>query len=135
MPFWAVLYCGMIAVSALFAIYAFSSRGPYYIPGQLLSSLFSVMMFLFYYGLFITKPESVLIIIVMFMYILYWECWENRLLFPVIANDTEEMSREGFDLTGHPKVSKMMFLFMYAFIIAISLPLLYIVSNLVMSYI
>jgi hypothetical protein len=134
MPFWAIFYCGMIAVSAFFTISVFSKRGAYYIPGQLLSSIFSILMFVFHYDIFIHRPQSVLIIVVMLVYILYWECWENRKLFPVIANDTDKLSTTNFDLSEQLKVSKDMFLLMAVFIVAISLPLVYVSVSVVASY-
>ena len=134
MPFWAIFYCGMIAVSAFLTISVFSKRGAYYIPGQLLSSIFSILMFVFHYDIFIHRPQSVLIIVVMLVYILYWECWENRKLFPVIANDTDKLSTTNFDLSEQPKVSKDMFLLMAVFIVAISLPLVYVSVSVVASY-
>jgi len=124
----------MIAVSAFFTISVFSKRGAYYIPGQLLSSIFSILMFVFHYDIFIHRPQSVLIIVVMLVYILYWECWENRKLFPVIANDTDKLSTTNFDLSEQPKVSKDMFLLMAVFIVAISLPLVYVSVSVVASY-
>ncbi len=134
MPFWAICYCVVIVFSAFFAIYAFYKRGLYYIPGQLMSSLFSVMMFMYYYDVFFHKPDSVIVILFMFLYILYWECWENRNLFPLVENKKVDISKSTFDLTKRPVVSGNMFMAMVAVIIIISLPLIYTVIRLIISY-
>jgi hypothetical protein len=135
MPLWAIFYCGMIVLSAFFTISVFVKRGSYYIPGQLMSSLFSVLMFLFYYGTYIQKPQSLFIVLCMFLYIIYWEVWENRVLFPVIAEDTDDLSTTNFDLTQQQKVSQNMYIVMMTFVVVISLPLLYVTLSLVRSYV
>jgi hypothetical protein len=70
----------------------------------------------------------------MFLYILYWECWENRNLFPLVENKKVDISKSTFDLTKRPVVSGNMFIAMVAVIIIISLPLIYTVIRLIISY-
>jgi cell division protein FtsL len=134
MPLWAIFYCTVIVFSALLAISVFYKRGNYYVPGQLLSSLFSVMMFFYYYDVFFHKPDSVIIVITMFCYILYWECWENRNLFPTKENKKNDSYKSKLDFIQRPVVSEKMFMPLMVIIVVVSLPLIYTTCSLVMSY-
>ena len=48
MPFWAIVYCLLIILSGIGVVIVYKKRPTYYIPGQVLSSLCGVLMFLFY---------------------------------------------------------------------------------------
>jgi len=66
MPFWAIVYCLLIILSGIGVVIMYKKRPTYYIPGQVLSSLCGVLMFLFYYDSFVHKPLSFLV---------FWQCF------------------------------------------------------------
>ena len=135
MPFWAIVYCLMILLSGIIVIFIHKQRPIYYIAGQILSSLLGVLIFVFYYESFFTRPQSLVIIVLMVVYIFYWELWENRYLFPKIQSqgqipsDTEQNNAE-FQFT----VTKKSFIVFLIGTIAIFLPFLYVVIRLIVSY-
>ena len=135
MPFWAIVYCLMILLSGIIVIFIHKQRPIYYIAGQILSSLLGVLIFVFYYESFFTRPQSLVIIILMVAYIFYWELWENRYLFPKIQSqgqipsDTEQNNTE-VQFT----VTKKSFIVFLIGTIAIFLPFLYVVIRLIVSY-
>ena len=135
MPFWAIVYCLMILLSGIIVIFIHKQRPAYYIAGQILSSLLGVLIFVFYYESFFTRPQSLLIIVLMVSYIFYWELWENRYLFPKIQSQDEisldtEKNNEQFQFT----VTKRSFIVFLIGAIAIFLPFLYVVIRLIVSY-
>ena len=135
MPFWAIVYCLMILLSGIIVIFIHKQRPIYYIAGQILSSLLSVLIFVFYYESFFTRPQSLVIIILMAAYIFYWELWENRYLFPKIQSQDEisldtEKNNAQFQFT----VTKKSFIIFLIGTIAIFLPFLYVVTRLIVSY-
>jgi hypothetical protein len=135
MPFWAIVYCLMILFSGIIVIFIHKQRPTYYIAGQILSSLLGVLIFVFYYESFFTRPQSLVIIVLMVTYIFYWELWENRYLFPKIQSqgqipsDTEQNNAE-VQFT----VTKKSFIVFLIGTIAIFLPFLYVVIRLIVSY-
>ena len=135
MPFWAIVYCLMILLSGIIVIFIHKQRPIYYIAGQILSSLLGVLIFVFYYESFFTRPQSLVIIVLMVAYIFYWELWENRYLFPKIqsqgqiSSDTEQNNAQ-FQFT----VTKKSFIVFLIGTIAIFLPFLYVVIRLIVSY-
>ena len=135
MPFWAIVYCLIILLSGIIVIFIHKQRPIYYIAGQILSSLLGVLIFVFYYESFFTRPQSLVIIVLMVAYIFYWELWENRYLFPKIqsqgqiSSDTEQNNAE-FQFT----VTKKSFIVFLIGTIAIFLPFLYVVIRLIVSY-
>ena len=135
MPFWAIVYCLMILLSGIIVIFIRKQRPVYYITGQILSSLLSVLIFVFYYDSFFTRPQSLVIIVLMVSYIFYWELWENRYLFPKIQSQDEisldtEKNNAQFQFT----VTKKSFIIFLIGTIAIFLPFLYVVTRLIVSY-
>ena len=135
MPFWAIVYCLMILLSGIIVIFIHKQRPVYYIAGQILSSLLSVLIFVFYYESFFTRPQSLVIIVLMVSYIFYWELWENRYLFPKIQSQDEisldtEKNNAQFQFT----VTKKSFIIFLIGTIAIFLPFLYVVTRLIVSY-
>jgi len=135
MPFWAIVYCLLIVLSGIGVVIIYKKRPIYYIPGQVLSSLCGVLMFLFYYDSFVHKPQSFLVIFSMFSYILYWELWENRHLFPTLVAEKEKSSEEELVLLEEPfTMTKKAFLGFLATIVIVSLPFLYVVTQLMISY-
>jgi hypothetical protein len=135
MPFWAIVYCLMILLSGIIVIFIHKQRPIYYIAGQILSSLLGVLIFVFYYESFFTRPQSLAIIILMAAYIFYWELWENRYLFPKIQSQDEisldtEKNNAQFQFT----VTKKSFIIFLIGTIAIFLPFLYVVTRLIVSY-
>jgi len=135
MPFWAIVYCLMILLSGIIVIIMHKQRPVYYIAGQALSSLLGILIFVFCYESFFSRPQSLVIIILMVSYIFYWELWENRYLFPKIqsqgeiSSDTEQNNAE-FQFT----VTKKSFIAFLIGAIVISLPFLYVVIRLIVSY-
>ena len=135
MPFWAIVYCLLIILSGIGVVIMYKKRPIYYIPGQVLSSLCGVLMFLFYYDTFVHKPQSFLVILVMFSYILYWELWENRHLFPTLVDEKKNSSEEELVFFEEPfTMTKKAFIGFLAAIIIVSLPFLYVVTQLMISY-
>ncbi len=135
MPFWAILYCLLIILSGIGVVIIYKKRPIYYIPGQVLSSLFSVLMFLFYYDTFVHKPQSFLVLLVMFSYILYWELWENRHLFPTVVTEKKNSSEEELVFFEEPfTMTKKAFIGFLVTILIVSLPFLYVVTQLMISY-
>ena len=135
MPFWAILYCFLIILSGIGVVIMYKKRPTYYIPGQVLSSFCGVLMFMFYYESFVHKPQSFLVILVMFFYILYWELWENRHLFPTIVAEKKNSSEEELVFFEEPfTMTKKAFFGFLATIVIVSLPFLYVVTQLMISY-
>ena len=135
MPFWAIVYCLLIILSGIGVVIVYKKRPTYYIPGQVLSSLCGVLMFLFYYDSFVHKPQSFLVILVMFSYILYWELWENRHLFPTLVAEKEKSSEEELVFFEEPfTMTKKAFFGFLVVIVIVSLPFLYVVTQLMISY-
>ena len=135
MPFWAIVYCLLIILSGIGIVIMYKKRPIYYIPGQVLSSLCGVLMFLFYYDSFVHKPQSFLVILTMFSYILYWELWENRHLFPTLVAEKKNSSEEELVFFEEPfTMSKKTFIGFLVAIVIVSLPFLYVVTQLMISY-
>jgi len=135
MPFWAIVYCLLIILSGIGVVIMYKKRPTYYIPGQVLSSLCGVLMFLFYYDSFVQKPQSFLVILLMFSYILYWELWENRHLFPTLAAERKNTSKEELVYFGEPfTMTKKSFIGFLVTILIVSLPFLFVVTQLMISY-
>ena len=135
MPFWAIVYCLIILLSGIIVIFIRKQRPVYYIAGQILSSLLSVLIFVFYFESFFTRPQSLVIIIIMVTYIFYWELWENRYLLPKIQSQGEisldtEQNNAQFQFT----VTKKSFIVFLIGTISIFLPFLYVVTRLIVSY-
>jgi len=134
-PFWAIVYCLLIILSGIGVVLIYKKRPAYYIPGQVLSSLSGVLMFLFYYDSFVHKPQSFLIILGMFSYILYWELWENRHLFPTLVAEKKNSSEEELVFFEESfTMTKKAFISFLVTIITVSLPFLYVVTRLMISY-
>ena len=135
MPFWAILYCLLIIFSGIGVVIIYKKRPTYYIPGQVLSSLCGVLMFLFYYESFVHKPQSFLVILAIFFYILYWELWENRHLFPTLVTEKKNSSEEELVFIEEPfTMTKKAFIGFLVAILIVSLPFLYVVTQLMISY-
>jgi len=135
MPFWAIVYCLLIILSGIGVVIVYKKRPTYYIPGQVLSSLCGVLMFLFYYDSFVHKPESFLVILLMFSYILYWELWENRHLFPTLVAKKKNISEEELVFFEEPfTLTKKAFIGFLVTILTVSLPFFYVVTQLMISY-
>ena len=135
MPFWAIVYCLLIILSGIGVVVIYKKRPAYYIPGQVLSSLCGVLMFLFYYDIFVNKPQSFLVILGMFSYILYWELWENRHLFPTLVAEKKNSSEEDLVFFEEPlTMTKKGFIGFLVTIVIVSLPFLYVITQLMISY-
>jgi len=135
MPFWANIYCLLIILSGIGVVIVYKKRPTYYIAGQVLSSLCGVLMFLFYYDSLVHKPQSFFVILVMFSYILYWELWENRHFFPTLVAEKKNSSEEELVFFEDPfTLTNKAFIGFLVTIFIVSLPFLYVVTQLVISY-
>ena len=135
MPFWAIVYCLLIILSGIGVVIVYKKRPTYYIPGQVLSSLCGVLIFLFYYDSFVQKPQSFFVIMLMFSYILYWELWVNRHLFPTLVAVKKNVSEENLVFFEEPfTLTKKAFIGFLVTIFIVSLPFLYVVIQLMISY-
>jgi len=134
MPFWAIVYCLIILLSGIIVIFIRKQRPVYYIAGQILSSLLSVLIFVFYFESFFTRPQS-LVIIIMVTYIFYWELWENRYLLPKIQSQGEiSPDTEQYNAQFQVTLTKKIFIVFWIGTIAIFLPFLYVAIRLIVSY-
>ncbi len=91
MPLWAILYCGLIFANGVLTIIISQNRSPLYILGQLLSTAFIISFFFIYYGI-VSKPDEVMILILMLLFIFFQEIWinkelYNRLIFEQISDE------------------------------------------------
>ena len=135
MPFWAIAYCVMIGLSCAFALTLYKTRPSYYIPGQILSSVCSVLIFVFYYEAYLTKPQSATLILVMIGLILYWEFWENRFLFPKVLREGETPSESESPFSGEPfKVSPKAYIIFWSVVSLIALPMFFVMAQLLLTY-
>ena len=87
MPSWAIVYLLFVVIGGLLGLYYYRYRGMYFIFGEAFSLIFTVMIFLYYYDAY-PKPNSILVPIMMFLYIIYWELIENMQIFK------EELEKE-----------------------------------------
>ena len=135
MPIWAIAYCVMIALTCTFALTLYKTRPSYYIPGQILSSICSVLIFVFYYEAFWIKPQSAILVLAMIGFTLYWELWENRFLFPKVLRPGEIVSEPESPFSGEPfKVSPKAYISFWAVISVVALPMFFIMAELMLSY-
>ena len=135
MLFWAIVYCLLIISSGIGVVIMYKKRPSYFIPGQVLSSLCGVLMFLFYYDSFVHKPLSFLVILAMFSYILYWELWENRHLFPTLVDEKKIASEKELVFFEESfTITKKAFIGFLVTILIVSLPFLYVATQLMISY-
>lgn len=79
-PVWATVYLLFIVIGGIIGLYYYRDRGLYFIIGEGFSTLFTAMIFFYYYDTY-PKPSSVLVPIMMFCYIIYWELVENMKIF------------------------------------------------------
>ena len=135
MPFWAIAYCVMISLSCAFALTLYKTRPSYYIPGQILSSVCSVLIFVFYFEAYFSKPQSATLILTMIGFIFYWELWENRFLFPKVLRVGEAPSEPESPFSGKPfKVSPKAYICFWSVVSVIALPMLFIMAQLILTY-
>jgi len=119
MPVFMFLYLLFVIVGGIFAMYYYRNRGSWFLVGESFSLLFTLMLFLYHYELY-PKPDSVLVPVGMFFYILYWELVENKELI------VEELKKE--------QMSKEESMLMIALFVAMLSPLFYVSGMLFSSY-
>jgi len=126
MPVWAYLYCALIVLAGAATIYLNSEEAKYYIPGEILSVIFCLSFFFFYYGV-IPKPSNIAIPLLFLVYIVYWEAWENRHHYSLeyFTDEDEELDDEA---------KQYIFKFMLIFILLFIAPFLYVVCSFLFSY-
>jgi len=135
MPIWAIGYCGLIVLSCVFALTLYKARPSYYVPGQLLSSVFSVSIFAFYYNAYLPRPESAWVVLAMIAYIFYWELWENRYLFPKVLRPGEAPSEPDSPFTGESyKVSVNAYICFWFVASVVALPMFFVMAQLMLDY-
>jgi hypothetical protein len=125
----------MIGLSCAFALTLYKTRPSYYIPGQILSSVCSVLIFVFYFGAYFAKPQSATLILAMIGLILYWEFWENRFLFPKVLREGETPSESESPFSGEPfKVSPKAYIIFWSVVSLIALPMFFVMAQLLLTY-
>ncbi|MCH9813332.1 MAG: hypothetical protein K0U47_05240 [Epsilonproteobacteria bacterium] len=86
LPLWAIIYCGLIFANGLLTIYLSPNQTKVYIIAQLLSTLFTISFFFFYYHIF-ERPETLTVLLLMLLFILYQESYANKALYKKILID------------------------------------------------
>jgi hypothetical protein len=125
----------MIGLSCAFALTLYKARPSYYIPGQILSSVCSVLIFVFYFEAYFAKPQSATLILAMIGLILYWEFWENRFLFPKVLREGETPSESESPFSGEPfKVSPKAYIIFWSVVSLIALPMFFVMAQLLLTY-
>jgi hypothetical protein len=125
----------MIGLSCAFALTLYKTRPSYYIPGQILSSVCSVLIFVFYFEAYFAKPQSATLILAMIGLILYWEFWENRFLFPKVLREGETPSESESPFSGEPfKVSPKAYIIFWSVASLIALPMFFVMAQLLLTY-
>jgi hypothetical protein len=125
----------MIGLSCAFALTLYKTRPSYYIPGQILSSVCSVLIFVFYFEAYFAKPQSATLILAMIGLILYWEFWENRFLFPKVLREGETPSESESPFSGEPfKVSPKAYIIFWSVVSLIALPMFFVMAQLLLTY-
>jgi len=119
MPTWATIYLFFIIVGGFLGLYYYRKRGLYFIVGESFSLIFTLMIFLYNYELY-PKPSSILVPIMMFLYIIYWEFVENFKLLK------DELERE---ITSKMELNIMVFLMTMLFT-----PFIYIAVTMFLKY-
>ncbi len=84
MPIWAIIYSFILLVNSIGTIIISGSKSPLYIAGELLSGIFAITFFLFYYQV-IDTPVQIITPLLMFGFILFQEIWVNRELYSLIS--------------------------------------------------
>ncbi len=119
MPTWAIIYLSFILIGGIVGLFQYRKRGIYFFVGETFSLLFTAMIFFYYYDAY-PKPSSVLIPIMMFCYIIYWELVENMKIF------REELEKEAISKEEKYIMITTMTLFL--------LPFIYISINLFLEF-
>ncbi len=122
LPWWVLFYIALLLFNGAGTVWISGSRSPLYILGELLSTLFAITFFLFYY-LPRTRPDSIFVPAAMLGWILIQEIWVNRRLYDLIS------------VEGLPKEQRrwMLLVIPPLFILLLS-PLLWVVLQLFKSY-
>jgi len=95
LPWWALLYCIILLINGAGTLYIAGKSSPFYILGEMFSTLFAITFFLFYYEV-LPRPASVWIPLGMLGWILFQEIWVNRHLYDMISVEglPEEQRRQ-----------------------------------------
>lgn len=122
MPFWAILYCGILLANGLLTIMISFDKSLIYQLSQSASTLFAILFFMFYYGV-ISKPDSITPMLLMLAWMLYQEIWGNRVVYQKLFQDF---------IPPHDRATTI------NYIITVTLlfltPFFYIVTKLLISY-
>ena len=116
---WMLMYVLFIVIGGIYSIVHYRQRGSWFIIGESFSLLFTVILILYYYHLY-PKPDSVLVPLGMFLYIIYWEFIGNKELI------LDELRKE--------QITKNEGLAMIALFILLLSPLFYVSGKLISSY-
>lgn len=140
MPSWAILYCFLILLSDCTILYVYRKRSHYYVLGQIVSFICTISIFLFYYDFYFSKPESVWIILLIIGYIAYWTFWENRFIHPKLLKNKQTAKEVQSEEVGiFPKADYYLgfkeYIYFWLVFIITSLPLLFIIYKLLLTYI
>lgn len=115
MPIWATIYLIVLTGSTFFALIRFKAI-PYFWIGETLALSFVYAIFLIFYH-HIAAPQNFIYVLLMLLYILYWEFWVYKQL-------VEKML---LAVGASPK--ELLFSLMVAFF-----PLLFVAVNLLLRY-
>lgn len=122
LPFWAILYCGLILANGILTLFLNPDKTPLYIIAQLLSTLFTISFFFFYYEA-LDRPDNIMTLLLMLFFILYQEIWANKTLYQKMIFENIPSSERIFTLT-------LIIITMALFL----LPFLFIVISLIKNY-
>jgi len=120
MPLWAKIYLIFTILSASSSIVIYKNKY-FYIFGQALS-LVSIMVFFLIYYKFLQRPNEFYILLIIFLYVLYWEF--NINLKEVISYFREQ----------NIPIEKNIFKFSLFISLSFMLPFFYIFSKVIGSY-
>jgi len=104
LPLWAVIYAIILFINSIGTIIISQSKSPLYILGQLLSGIFAITFFLFYYNL-LPRPNNIITPLLMLGFILFQEIWINRELYNLLSLNNIPKEEHKFMLLFIPLVT------------------------------
>jgi small-conductance mechanosensitive channel len=140
MPIWAWIYIGIVLVCGYFGYKMNRNQGAYYLPGEILSVLSITLLFCIAYGV-ITFQYELAASIVITLYVVYWEGWENRHNYN-FSSISEEVSdafleesdpEEKLDEETAEAIGKMFAIVAYIFVVVFLLPVFYVFIKIVLK--
>ncbi len=133
MPFWAIIYCFLILIGGIGTLWKKENKTIIFIIGEALSVSLSISIFLFYFDA-ITKPDSVWIVVLMFIYILAFESIGLREQFSNAFDEKEAQTIKNLVYIKGENVIIFLTFFMTVGVVIFALPFLYVSISLLRSY-